>query len=272
MDDLQLVTRLAERVRAATLSYAAGNLDFADVVRERPRDVTRKIDMAAEAELDTALADEGIAARIISEEIGERVVPAGASPEYTFVFDPVDGSNNIVAGIPYFCTSLALSRKTAGVTFADINASAVASPCCGTYSAARGKGAYLDGKKILRKRREGKPAYAIYSYGAGAMPGGLIALEEGDCIVRTLGSIALDICLVARGSFDAVIDTRFKVSGYDFMGAALILTESGGCISRTDGLGIESLPLGTSGVSIIGTTNRGLMDRLLTVVSIEKRR
>jgi myo-inositol-1(or 4)-monophosphatase len=78
--------------------------------------------------------------------------------------------------------------------------------------------------------------------------------------------------MVARGSFDAVIDTRFKVSGYDFMGAALALAESGGCINRMDGLGIESLPLNASGVSIIGTTNQGMMDRLLTVVNIEKRR
>jgi len=273
MDDRRLITRLAERVRAATLSYATGHPDFADVVRERPRDVTRKIDMAAEAGLDAAIADEGITARVISEEIGERVVPSGGRPECTLVFDPVDGSNNIVAGIPYFCTSLAMSRKTTGVTFADIVVSAVASACCGTFSAARGQGAYLDDKKIVRKRRDGKPAYAIYSYGAGAMPGGLIAIEEDeDCIVRTMGSIALDICLVARGSFDAVVDTRFKVSGYDFMGAALVLTESGGYISRMDGLGIESLPLDASGVSLIGTTNQGLMDRLLTVMNIEKSR
>jgi myo-inositol-1(or 4)-monophosphatase len=273
MDDLRLVTRLTERVRAATLSYATVNIDFAEVVRMRPRDVTRKVDMAAEAELDAAIADEGITARVISEEIGERVVPAGGRPEYTFVFDPVDGSNNVVAGIPYFCTSLALSRKTTGVKFADIEASAVASACCGTYSAARGQGAFLDGNKIKRKRREGKPVYAIYSYAAGSMPGGLIALEEDeDCIVRTMGSIALDICMVARGSFDAVVDTRSRINGYDFMGAALILRESGGLISRRDGLGIESLPLDASGVSIIATANQGLMDRLMTVVNIEKKR
>jgi myo-inositol-1(or 4)-monophosphatase len=105
------------------------------------------------------------------------------------------------------------------------------------------------------------------------MPGGLIALEEDeDCVVRTMGSIALDICMVARGSFDAVIDTRFKISGYDFMGAALVLREAGGMIGRTDGLGIDSLPLDTGGVAIIATADQGMMDRLLTVVTIEKRR
>jgi myo-inositol-1(or 4)-monophosphatase len=268
MNDLSLVKRLAERVRIATLSYAEAHRDFAEVVRQRPRDVTRKVDMVAEAELDAAIADEGIAARVISEEIGERIVPEGGSPDYTLVFDPVDGSNNIVAGIPYFCTSLALSRKTADVTFADIEASAVASACCGTFSAARGQGAFLDGKKIIAGHKEGKPAYAIYSYASGAMPGGLIALEEDeDCIVRTMGSIALDICMVARGS---VVDTRFKISGYDFMGAALVLREAGGCIRRTSGLGIDELPLDASGESIIAASDRGFMDRLLTVVNIKK--
>ena len=149
---------------------------------------------------------------------------------------------------------------------------AVASNCCGTYYASKGQGAYMDGKKITPLGREGKPIYAIYSYGAGPMPEGLIALEEDeDCIVRTMGSIALDICMVARGSFDAVMDTRSKVSGYDFMGAALILLEAGGHICHTDGRDINELPLDTTGVSIIAASDRGLMDRLLTVISMKKR-
>jgi myo-inositol-1(or 4)-monophosphatase len=273
MDDMALVKRLAEKVRDATAGYVAESADFAEVIRRRPRDVTRKLDMCAEQALDKAIVDEGVPARVISEEIGERIVPAGSRPECTLLLDPVDGSNNVAAGIPYYCTSLALSRKSKGATFADVDASAVASLCCGTFYASKGCGAFRDGKKISPVRREGKPAYAIYSYGVGAMPGGLIALEEDeDCIVRTMGSIALDICMVARGAFDAVVDTRFKVSGYDFMGAALILLEAGGHICRTDGLGINELPLDASGVSIIAASNQGVLDRLLTVVSIKKRR
>jgi myo-inositol-1(or 4)-monophosphatase len=272
MDDLELVTLLAEKVRQSVMASIAERKDYREIVRYRPRDVTRKIDLTAERALDDAIADAGITARVISEELGERIVPDGEKPSYTLLLDPVDGSNNVVAGIPYFCTSLALSRRTEGATFADVSASAIASACCGTFSAARGKGAYLDGEKITRKRRDSKPTYAIYSYAAGAIPGGLLALiEDEDCIVRTMGSIAMDICMVARGSFDAVIDTRFKVSGYDFMGAGLVLAESGGKINRTDGIGIDLLPLDASGVSIIATTDPGMMDRLLTVVNIEKK-
>jgi myo-inositol-1(or 4)-monophosphatase len=272
MDDMELVKRLAEKVRDSTAAYVNENSDFAEVIRHRPRDVTRKLDMYAEQALDKAIVDERIVARVISEEIGERIIPAGGRPEYTLLLDPVDGSNNVVAGIPYFCTSLALSRKTDGATFADVDAAAVSSHCCGTFYAAKGQGAFTDGRKISPVRREGKPTYAIYSYGSGAIPGGLIALQEDeDCIVRTMGSIALDICMVARGSFDAVVDTRFKISGYDFMGAALILREAGGHICRTDGPSIDVLPLNASGVSIIAASNQGFLDRLLTVVNIKKR-
>ena len=271
MDDLLLVMRLAEKVRETVLAAIAHEKDYGEIVRRRPRDVTRKIDLVAEQALDDAIAREGIAARVISEELGERIVPAGKTPEYTLLLDPVDGSNNVVAGIPYFCTALALSRETSGATFSDIEAAAVASACCGTFSAAKGKGAFHEGVPIVRKRRNGKPTYAIYSYASGAIPGGLLALQEDeDCIVRTMGSIALDICMVARGSFDAVVDTRFKVSGYDFMAAGLILEESGGLIRRMDGLDIDSLPLDASGVSIVATADQGMMDRLLNVVSIEK--
>ena len=271
MDDLELVKRLAEQVRTATQAYVAGEKDFAEIVRRRPRDVTRKVDMAAERALDDAIADAGIAARVVSEEMGERLSPPGRKPECTLLFDPVDGSNNLVAGIPYYCSSLALSRKVAEATFADVATAAVASACCGTFSAARGRGAFLDGEKIVPRRRDGKPLYAIYAYGAGAMPGGLIALQEDEsCIVRTMGSIALDICMVARGSFDAVVDTRSKISGYDFMGAGLILIEAGGQISRREGLSIDALPLDVSGVSIIATAQQSFMDRLMTVVNIKK--
>jgi myo-inositol-1(or 4)-monophosphatase len=160
VDDLQIVTRLAEKVRAVVEATIAEKGDYERIVRQRPRDVTRKIDLTAERALDDAIGDLGIAAKVISEEIGERIVPPGGKSEYALLFDPVDGSNNVVTGLPYYCTSLALSRKVSGTKFADVEAAAVASACCGLYAAARGRGAFRDGEPIVRKRREGKPVYA----------------------------------------------------------------------------------------------------------------
>ena len=263
MDDLSLVRRMAEQVRDATADYAADHEDYAEIITHRPRDVTRKIDLAAEKALDEAVIREGLKARIISEEIGERIVPEGATPELTLLCDPVDGSNNFVSGITYYCTTLALSRKPDGATFAHLDAAAVSSPHMGTFYAARGRGAFLSGRPIKAGRTGYKPIYSIYVYGSGTIPLGLIKLQERDCIVRTMGSIALDICMVARGSFDVVIDTRNKVSGYDVMAAGLILREAGGNFSLLNGWSPDDLPLDTIGLSIIGASDEAMRDKIL---------
>jgi len=270
MGDLEIVKRMALRVRDETTAYLASGEDFAEVVRRRPRDVTRRIDLAAERALDDAISAEGIAARVISEELGERIVSGGRSPECTLLFDPVDGSNNVASGIPYYCTALALAQVAEHATFADLAAAAVSSACCGTFAAARGQGAFLDGKKINAGRSGRKPAYGIYAYGAGAMPPGLVALQEGECIVRTMGSIALDICQVAKGTLDAVIDSRGKVSGYDVMAAGLILREAGGELCQADGASMDTMPIERSGLSIVAAANTGLRDRLVTLLSIRR--
>lgn len=53
--------------------------------------------------------------------------------------------------------------------------------------------------------------------------------------MRALGSIALDMCYVADGTLDGVIDTRGLVSGYDIMASALVLKEAGGLLTDLKG-------------------------------------
>lgn len=263
MNERELVIRLAERVRDITIDYLEKYEDYAEILTHRPRDVTRKIDMIAENALDEAIKEECICARIISEEIGERVVPENGMPEYTLVFDPVDGSNNLVSGIPYFCSSIALSKVTKDAKYKDISSSAVAGAYGGTYSAEKGKGSCLNGKPIHTSAFTGKPKYSIYAYGSGRIPKGIILLEEEDCIVRTLGSVALDICMVARGSFHAMIDSRYKVSGYDIMAAGLILEESGGTITDMMGYSLSETPVNSTGLSIVCAAGQQPHDRIV---------
>jgi myo-inositol-1(or 4)-monophosphatase len=266
-DEEQLVRRMAKSVIGIAAQYLNTHEDFADVLKHRPHDLTRRIDMVAEEALNRAVLEEGIAARIISEELGERIVPASGQPEYTLVLDPIDGSNNAISGIPYFCTSLALSKKTIGATFGDIDAAAVASIAGGTFSAQKGKGARLDGKPISVKERPEKPRYAIYSYDAGPIPTGIIALQEEHCVVRTLGSIALDLCLLARGSLDVVVDTRKKLSGYDILAGTLILKEAGGCVTDLSGNHLSSLPVTASSISIVAAANETVRSNIIKRLS-----
>lgn len=268
MDKAQLACRLAESVIKRSVDYLSSHEDSADVLKHRANDITRRIDIVAEEALDKAIITEGIVARVVSEELGERIVPAGRKPEYTLVLDPIDGSNNAVSGIPYFCSSLALSTRTEGATFADIDAAAVASIANGTYTVQRGGGARWNGKPINVSWHEEKPRYAIYSYNAGHIPDGLVTLQEGRCIVRTLGSIALDLCLLSRGSLDAVIDTRRKLSGYDILAGALILEEAGGIITDDHGYELSGLPVTATGISIVAAANKAIQESILKRITV----
>ena len=106
---IETLCEITQEIRDIISESIASTSDYGELVTVRPRDITRKIDLVAENALDEALKAREISARIISEELGDRTV--GRDPEILLVFDPVDGSTNATCGIPFFCTSLALSEK-----------------------------------------------------------------------------------------------------------------------------------------------------------------
>jgi len=79
-------------------------------------------------------------------------------------------------------------------------------------------------------------------------------------IVRALGSIALDMCFVADGTLDGLIDTRGLVSGYDIMASALILKESGGTLTDLKGKNLAD-NVQVTGLSIAGQKTANFMKR-----------
>jgi myo-inositol-1(or 4)-monophosphatase len=176
--------------------------------------------------------------------------------------DPIDGSANLTMGLPYYCTSLALSKKSRGATFGDVDAGAVAAVWGNTFYASRGNGAYYGGERLATKEHPEKPRYILYSYGVGPIPSNIIPMVEKRCLVRTMGSIALDMCQVAKGSLDAIIDSRDRISGYDIMAASLILKEAGGVITCYDGKDLSGMPVNVSGISVLGAANGDLHNRL----------
>lgn len=263
---IEALIEIGTEIRDTVCSYIRENVDYGEMIVQRPKDITRKMDLAAEHALDDALRRRGLSARIISEELGDRTI--GNRPGFMLVFDPIDGSTNATCGIPFFCTSLAYTEKTDIATFDDISMAVICDIQGNTYCAERGKGAFLNGKKITDKKRGTrlKPVVSVYSYGVPNVPPGLIELEKS-IIVRALGSIALDMCYVADGTLDGVIDTRGLVSGYDIMASALILKEAGGVLTDLRGETIAN-DVRITGLSIIGTKNRELHDRTMKTLAM----
>lgn len=264
---IEILIEIAKEMREVIASFIEKNEDYGEMIAQRPKDITRKMDMEAEIALDNALLKRGLSARIISEELGDRIT--GKHPDFMLVVDPIDGSTNATCGIPYFCTSLAYTEKIDRATFDDISMAVICDIQGNTYFAEKGKGAFFNGIKISGKKRGArpKPVISVYSYGVPYVPPGLIEFEKS-IIVRALGSIALDMCLVADGTLDGIIDTRGLVSGYDIMASSLVLKESGGHLTDIPGREITA-DVQSTGLSIIGTKNDELHDKIIKMLGMK---
>ncbi len=154
----------------------------------------------------------------------------------TWILDPIDGTTNYVYGYNMSSVSLAL-HDGSGVVFG-----VVYNPFTDEYfSAEKGRGAFLNGRKISVKKREMKDS--IIEFGAGSThkenteTNFELAKEIfKNCVdIRRICSSALTICFIADGRIDGYFEKVLKP--WDYAAASLILSEAGGAI--TDYLGSE---------------------------------
>ena len=258
--ELEAIIAMATRAMQSVLAFIATEADFSTVTKHKERDVTRRFDLVAEQKLQDELVARGVNARVVSEECGDRIV--GDDPSCTFVFDPVDGSTNVAIGFPYFCSSLAYAPQIDDVALSDLTMGAVVTNSLDAFAATRGQGAQFKGGPLVTQReRRYKPVVAAYTYGVSHVPRGVLEFEKKS-IVRIFGSIAYDLCQVATGTLDAVIDTRGRLSSYDIAAAQLILRESGGIATTADGSRLDA-PITASNLSLVCSADRTLHNRIV---------
>jgi fructose-1,6-bisphosphatase/inositol monophosphatase family enzyme len=177
------------------------------------RDGQYTIDVAADATAVDLLTAEGFG--VLSEESGH----TNPDRPITAIVDPIDGSTNASAGLPWYATSLCALDADGPV------ASVVVNQATGTvWSAIRGQGALRDGVSI-------RPSGVTAMNEAFLTFSGLPSHHYGWRQFRCYGAAALDICSVADGTFDGFADLSVDAHGsWDYIGAQLILQEAGGVI------------------------------------------
>lgn len=183
------------------------------------------------------------------------------SSEYTWVVDPLDGTNNYARGIPLFTSSVAVARNGAVV------AAAVYDPSRDElFRAHRGGGAFVNGMS-MQVRESTELADAILATGfyydrGRAMEQTLETIraffDRGGIGIRRTGSAALDLCYVAAGRYDGFWEHNLGL--WDYAGGSLILEEAGGRLTDKQG---EPLPFAPS---YIVASNGTLHDQLLELV------
>ncbi|HUR77281.1 MAG TPA: inositol monophosphatase family protein [Acidimicrobiales bacterium] len=174
-----------------------------------------KCDLAADDALLAVLGRAPVG--VMSEESGLTNGDRGI----VVVADPIDGSTNASAGLPWFATSLC------AVDGDGPRAAVVVNQATGTrYRAARGDGATIDGQTTAPLRPvELRDAFV----GVSGLPDHHLGWRQ----FRALGASALDICAVAAGVLDAFIDCTARPAHgpWDYLGAMLVCHEAGAVVT-----------------------------------------
>lgn len=157
----------------------------------------------------------------------------GQDPDTTWIIDPIDGTRNFIHGFPHFCISIACMQK------GKLMHGLIVDPVRGDeFSATRGNGAQLDGKRIrVSDRSELKQATISLSCAGKENHEKGIQLQEKilDKVgsLRFTGSCALDLAYVACGRLDAGWVSGMKL--WDMAAGALLVQEAGGLVSDDRG-------------------------------------
>jgi fructose-1,6-bisphosphatase/inositol monophosphatase family enzyme len=167
---------------------------------------------------------EGECFNVLSEEKG--YMDFGG--DRVLVVDPIDGTYNALRGIPFYAVSIAIGHER----LADVECGVVKNLVTGeTYHAVRGKGAFLNDKKIHTAQFNPKASIFSVYLGTKASPQSYSVASLARR-VRGLGAAALELCMVASGDIDLyyMVPTAERISlrVTDIAAGTLILREAGG--------------------------------------------
>jgi myo-inositol-1(or 4)-monophosphatase len=167
---------------------------------------------------------------IVSEEGTNRP----GSSACRWIVDPLDGTNNLLRGVPHFATSIGLADDR-GPALACIY-----DPCRDElYTAIRGQGAFVNDRRIEVSRLAVLDG-AVIGVGFATLPerraptlAQLPAFAPHVRSLRLFGSAVLDLAYVAAGRFDAV--WYQSLHDWDVAAGRLLVTEAGGTVTALDG-------------------------------------
>lgn len=148
-----------------------------------------------------------------------------------WVLDPIDGTSNFAAGIPYFAISLALMK--AGQVELGLVYDPVRDEC---FTARAGEGAWLNGERLIADSPVPTLSEAIGLVDFKRLPKALasrLASEPPYRSQRSFGAIALDWCWLAANRYHVYLHGKQNL--WDYAAGHLICREAGGYSCTLEG-------------------------------------
>ena len=228
---LNIAVRAARRA-GSIINRAALDSGGLQVKAKRANDFVTEVDKAAEAAIIGAVR----AAYPEHAFLGEESGASGAErAEYRWIIDPLDGTTNFIHGFPQYCVSIGVQHRgaMAQAVVYDMTRNEL-------FTATRGRGAFLDDRRIRVSGRRGLGESLV----ATGFP--FKELSRLDLYMRQLrtvmtsaagvrraGAAALDLAYVAAGRLDAFWE--LGLSKWDIAAGALLIQEAGGLVGDLNG-------------------------------------
>ena len=189
-----------------------------------------EVDLLSEKFIIKLLTGEYPGCNILSEELNS----SAPTIDYTWVVDPLDGTNNYVFGIPFFCVNVALVKGEdilVGVTYDPLRGE--------LFRTESGRGAYLNDSPI-QVSKESSLLAAVIGFDLGySQERGREMLDAANRLwgqihcVRLIGSSALGLAYVACGRISLYYH-RYLFP-WDIASGLLLVREAGGMVTGWQG-------------------------------------
>ncbi|MEQ9187672.1 MAG: inositol monophosphatase family protein [Cryomorphaceae bacterium] len=241
LEDLAIATtRICERsvVEIIAPMLNSGSLGIREKGQEG-RDLVSEVDLKTESFLKSHLAQLLPEAGFVAEESADGNTLTGLN----CIIDPIDGTTNLIHGLPPYCISVALAHEKdvlVGVVF-----EITLKEC---FYAWKGGGAYLNGLAIRVSNRSlfkesllctGFPYNQENQLKLSAyldLLGRFLKTTRG---VRRLGAAAVDLAYVAAGRLDGFYE--YDLQPWDVAAGSLLVAEAKGKVTDFNGKGDFSL-------------------------------
>lgn len=218
----------AAREAAKPLVRDFGELENLQVSKKGPADFVSAADTRTEKILHRELSKARPKVGFLMEESG---TVEGDEGEGRWIIDPVDGTTNLLHGLPHFAISIAFAKAD------DLIAGLIYDPIKDEmFTAEKGQGAHLNGRRLRVSSRpdienalfatgipfKGKPHHELFL----DQMKEVMAVSSG---IRRYGSAALDLAYVAAGRYDGFWEIGLKI--WDIAAGIVLVREAGGFVT-----------------------------------------
>lgn len=226
---LEVAMQAAEEAGSLLLKHASGHLKLG--YKEGRANLVTDVDVLAEKCVISILRKEYPDFNIVSEESPAMM----GDSQFTWIIDPLDGTNNYVHGVPFFCVAIALMENDGivlGLTYDPVRRE--------LFAAQRGRGATLGDLPIrVGKRTLVRESFLGCDLGydgekGKAMLDSVSAYFPGMGGLRLMGSAALGLAYVACGRLDGYVHPH--LSPWDVAAGVVLVEEAAGKITDWQGI------------------------------------